>query len=106
MKAEILCPFRAQNDITSASITLQNQNPRSVFRKGIFEGYGWFQYLRTQPEEYYKLCYCSFDLFLFLELAHIQVVVETFLREQFIMFAALDNLAIFQHQNHIGIADG
>ena len=47
-----------------------------------------------------------FQFFLFFELTHIQVVIETLLREQFIMFAALDDLSVLQHQNHIGVADG
>src|SRR5258705_5724442 len=51
-------------------------------------------------------CDCRFDLFLFLELAHIQVVVKALLAEQFVVFAALDNLAVFDHQDDIGIADG
>src|SRR5215216_5673375 len=44
--------------------------------------------------------------FLLLELAHVQVIIEALLREQFIMLAALDDLTIFQYQDHIRIADG
>ena len=41
-----------------------------------------------------------------LELAHVQVVIETFLLEQLGMFAAFDDLAIVDNQHHIRIADG
>ena len=57
----------------------------------------------TQPAEYYKLY--NFHLFLFLELAHVQVIIETSLLKQFIMLAAFDDLAIFQDKDHVRIPD-
>ncbi len=47
----------------------------------------------------------NFHFFLLLELAHIQLVIEAFFGKQFIMLAALDDLTIFQHQNHIRVAN-
>src|SRR5688572_18773328 len=47
----------------------------------------------------------NFHFFLLLELTHVQIVIETLLCEQFIMYSAFDNLAIFEEQDHIRIAD-
>gem|GEM_PF-5324760 len=52
------------------------------------------------------VCYDRFDLFLLFELTHIQIVIETFFAEQFVMFAAFDDLAVVDHQDHIRVADG
>src|SRR5258706_11930894 len=49
---------------------------------------------------------CYFDLFLLLELTHIQVVIETLFRQQLIMLAALNDLTRFQDQDHIRITNG
>src|SRR5512138_617277 len=41
-----------------------------------------------------------------LELAHVQVVIETFLLQQSLMGAALDDLTVADDQHLVGIADG
>jgi hypothetical protein len=41
-----------------------------------------------------------------LELAHIEVVEKAALRQQFVEFAALDDLAVVEHQHLVGVADG
>src|SRR5688572_24585415 len=51
-------------------------------------------------------CQRRFDLFLLFELAHVQVVIKALFRQQLIMFATFDDLAIFQNQDHICITDG
>ena len=51
---------------------------------------------------YCGLCY---RIFLFFELAHIQVVIEALSCKQFIMFAAFNDLAVPEDQNHIRVAD-
>ena len=44
-------------------------------------------------------------LFLLFELAHVQVVVKALFREQFVMFAALDDLAVPEDKDHVCIPD-
>ncbi len=47
------------------------------------------------------------DLYrLALELAQVQVVVETFFIQQFLVGALLDDLAVIDHQDVVGIPDG
>lgn len=55
---------------------------------------------------YVFTCLRQLHLLLFFELAHVQVVVKTFFREQFIVFAALDDLTVFEDEDHIRVADG
>jgi hypothetical protein len=45
------------------------------------------------------------QLFPALELAHIKVVIESFSFQEVLMPAALDNLPLVHHQDHISIAD-
>ena len=62
-------------------------------------------YVTDEQKGFAAVIRCLATLFEF-ECAGVKLIIPTPLRYQLLVIAALDNLAVFENANHIGIADG